>query len=168
MAKARGALLSFLLAAAGVGLAEPARGQLAATVQPGQFVGTWVGTQGWAIADPPPGARADQPVSLEIELVDGRLAGTMRPFLGGEDGATIVEAALIGNELHARAVVGRPRPAGTAARRSGQPGNWKDAIEIRYVFRLDGVDLAGTADVRMGEVPWLAFSYSLSRKRSRY
>ena len=44
----------------------------AATVSPQAFVGTWVGTQSWAIEKPPPGARPDQPVSLTIDLVDGR------------------------------------------------------------------------------------------------
>jgi len=35
-----------------------------ATVSPQVFVGTWVGTQRWAIANPPPGANPDQPVSI--------------------------------------------------------------------------------------------------------
>jgi hypothetical protein len=28
--------------------------------------------------------------------------------------------------------------------------------------------LKGTADVKMGDVPWLKFSYNLEKKRSRY
>jgi hypothetical protein len=36
------------------------------------------------------------------------------------------------------------------------------------VFRNDGVTMTGTADVRMGEVPWTKFKYDLGKKRSRY
>jgi hypothetical protein len=36
------------------------------------------------------------------------------------------------------------------------------------VLMVDGVSLKGKADVTMSEVPWLAFRYDLSRKRSRY
>jgi len=35
-----------------------------------RFVGTWVGTQAWAIPNPPPGANNEQPVTLELQLVD--------------------------------------------------------------------------------------------------
>ena len=128
-----------------------------------RFVGTWVGTQAWAINDPPPGANNDQPVTLELAVVDGKVTGTMRPFLGGDDGATITEATIVGDELRATAVVGRPRPAG---RRGGGPGN--GAIRIAFVFRNDGVKMTGTADVTMGDVPWTKFRYSLGKKRSRY
>ena len=123
-----------------------------------RFVGTWVGTQSWAIADPPPGSRQDQPVTLVIESVDGKLRGTMTPFLGGEDGATVVEAEIVGSELRAAAVAGRP----------GGRGGWKSPVRIAFVFRNEGLVLKGTADVRMGEVPWMKFSYDLSKKRSRY
>ena len=128
-----------------------------------RFEGTWVGTQGWAISNPPPGARQDQPVTLEIAVTDGRITGTMTPFLGGEDGATIVEATIVGEELHAKAVAGRPRPPG---RRGG--GGWKEPIAIAFVLRNDGVKMTGTADVKMGDVPWMKFSYDLGKKRSRY
>jgi hypothetical protein len=59
-------------------------------VQPARFEGTWVGTQAWALEKPPPGASQEQPVTLTLEVVDGKVTGTMTPFLGGEDGATIV------------------------------------------------------------------------------
>ena len=129
-----------------------------------RFLGTWVGTQAWAIKDPPPGASNDQPVTLELALTDGKLTGTMRPFLGGDDGATITEATIVGDELRATAVVGRPRPAG---RRGGGPGGG-NAIAIAFVFRNDGVKMTGTADVTMGDVPWTKFRYNLGKKRSRY
>lgn len=132
-----------------------------------RFVGTWVGTQAWAIANAPPGARDDQPVALTIELVDGRLTGTMRPFLGGDDGATFVEATIVGEELRATAVVGAPRPA-AGGRRGGGPPGWKEASTVRFTFSGDALTLRGTADVRLGEVPWLSFEYELSRQRSRY
>ena len=70
-----------------------------AAVSPQTFVGTWVGTQSWAIDSPPPGARQDQPVSLTIDLVDGKITGTMTPFMGGQDGATFVDVQIVGDEL---------------------------------------------------------------------
>ena len=131
-----------------------------------RFVGTWVGTQAWAIKDPPPGASNEQPVTLDLQLVDGKITGTMRPFLGGEDGATITETTIVGEELRATAVVGRPRPA-TAGRRGGGGGG-NSAIAIAFVFRNDALKMTGTADVKMGDVPWTKFKYDLSKKRSRY
>jgi hypothetical protein len=135
-----------------------------AAVPAARFVGTWVGTQGWAIPNPPPGANNEQPVTLELQLVDGKITGTMRPFLGGDDGATITEATIVGDELRATAVVGRPRP--NAGRGGGRGGN--SATRIAFVFRNDGVKMTGTADVRMGDVPWTTFKYELGKKRSRY
>jgi hypothetical protein len=126
-----------------------------------------VGTQAWAIPNPPPGANNDQPVTLDLQLVDGKITGTMRPFLGGEDGATITEATIVGEELRATAVVGRPRPAGAGRRGSGA-GAGNGAIRIGFVFKNDGLKLSGTADVQMGDVPWTKFSYKLEKKRSRY
>ena len=142
-----------------------AAGQTAPATSASRFVATWVGTQAWAIKDPPPGASNDQPVTLELTLVDGRIAGTMRPFLGGDDGATIIEATVVGDELRASAVVGRPRPS--AGRRGGGAGG-NSAIRIAFVFRNDGLRMTGTADVTMGGVPWTKFRYSLGKKRSRY
>jgi hypothetical protein len=159
----------------------------AATVSPQAFVGTWVGTQSWAIEKPPPAARPDQPVSLTIDLVDGKLFGTMTPFLGGDDGATFVEAAIVGDQLQASATAGKPRPAaqgrpaagdetppttpaapGRGGRRGGAPLGWKDQLKIQFAFKPDGVNLTGTADVMLGDVKWLKFNYDLSKKRSRY
>ena len=150
--------LLLLMAALALGQVQPA------AVPAARFVGTWVGTQAWAIPNPPPGANNEQPVTLELQLTDGRITGTMRPFLGGEDGATITEATIVGDELRATAVVGRPRP--NAGRGGGRGGN--NATRIAFVFRNDGVKMTGTADVRMGEVPWTKFKYDLGKKRSRY
>jgi hypothetical protein len=148
---------------------QAAAQQPAPTVQPIRFAGTWVGTQRWAIANPPPGSRQDQPVTLTLDVVDGRISGTMKPFLGGEDGATIVEATIVGDELRATALVGRPpTSAGRGAGRRSGPGNWKDPIRVAFTFKADGVNLVGSADVVMGDVPWMKFGYDLSKKRSRY
>jgi hypothetical protein len=167
---------SLLLLASIAGLAQ-APAPAAPAVR---FAGTWVGTQAWAIKDPPPGASNDQPVTLELAVVDGKVTGTMSPFLGGDDGATITEATIVGDELRATAVVGRPRPAGrrpsTGAQgapsgvegRGGGPAGGNSAISIAFVFRNDGVKMTGTADVKMGDVPWTKFRYSLGKKRSRY
>ena len=169
------AIFALILALATV----PVRAQSAA-VQPTRFAGTWVGTQAWAIANPPPGSRNDQPVTLTIDVVDGRVQGTMKPFFGGEDGATFVETTIVGDELHAKAVVGRPRqvaasgdePAPPAAARGGRRApqrNWKDAVDITFVFKGDGaVQMSGTGDVMLGDVKWMSFRYDLSKKRSRY
>ena len=157
-------LLACTLLAASLGAAILSGQESAA--QPARFAGTWVGTQAWALKNPPPGASQDQPVTLTIEVVDGKLTGTMIPFLGGEDGATIVDSTIVGDELRATAIVGRPRPQ-VAGRRGGGPG-WKDPIRVAFVFRNDGVNMSGTADVQMGDVPWLKFKYQLGKKRSRY
>jgi hypothetical protein len=140
--------------------------QTPAAVPAARFVGTWVGTQAWAISNPPPGANNEQPVTLELQLVDGRITGTMRPFLGGDEGATITASTIVGEELRATAVVGRPRP--TAGRRGGGAAGGTGGTRIAFVFRNDGVKMTGTADVRMGEVPWTKFKYELGKKRSRY
>jgi hypothetical protein len=154
----------------GFGICLAVQAELGAQTPPqavpaARFAGTWVGTQAWAISNPPPGASNDQPVTLQIDLVDGRITGTMRPFLGGDDGATITEATIVGDELRATAVVGRPRPA-VGGRGRGAAGN--SAIRIAFVFRHDGLKMTGTADVQMGEVPWTRFRYTLGKKRSRY
>lgn len=138
----------------------------AAAVPAARFAGTWVGTQAWAISNPPPGSSQDQPVTLEIQVVDGKITGMMKPFLGGEEGATFIDASIVGEELHATAVVGRPRPQ-VAGRRGGGAG-WKDPIRIAFVFKNNGVNMQGKADVQMGEVPWMTFSYDLGKKRARY
>src|SRR5687767_1854829 len=160
-------LLAFVLVAVlppvHAALQEPA-----AAVQPIRFAGTWVGTQAWAIDNPPPGARDDQPVTLTLDVVEGKVTGTLKPFLGGEDGATLVDAVIIGEELRATAIVGRARTGGGGRRGGGGPANWKDPIQVAFVFKTVGLDLTGTADVRMGTVPWMKFKYDLSKKRSRY
>ena len=178
------AVTLFLVELTGVGAQQAPQG-----AQPTRFAGTWVGTQSWAIADPPPGARPDQPVTLTIEVVDGKVTGTLKPFLGGEDGATIVDARVVDEELRATAVVGRPRPGAVALAppgveqattdsanpppggRGAAPRGWKDSVRIAFVFRnegLQGVNLVGTADVTMSEVPWMKFKYTLAKKRTRY
>ena len=160
-----GAFLGFGIWVLGFGIFATAQTPTPA-VPAARFVGTWVGTQAWAIKDPPPGANNEQPVTLDIQIVDGKITGTMRPFLGGEDGATITEATIVGEELRATAVVGRPRAANAGRRGGGAGGN--SAIGIAFVFRNDSLKMTGTADVKMGDVPWTKFRYALEKKRSRY
>lgn len=152
-------LLAVVLQGAPLGQQEPA--------QPSRFEGTWVGTQAWALENPPPGASSDQPVTLTLEVVEGKVVGTMVPFLGGEDGATIVDSVIVGDELRATALVGRPRTQ-AGGRRGGGPPGWKEPVRVAFVFRAAGLSINGTADVRMGDVPWLKFKYDLGKKRSRY
>ncbi len=155
---------------------------------PQAFVGTWVGTESWAIDNPPPGAPREQPVTIVIDVVDGKITGSMTPFLGGEDGATFVDGHVVGDELQGAAVFGRLQPGKGATvaqapviqdeeegprvvptgRNRGRP-SWKDATAIQFVFKNDGYNnLKGSADITMNGVKWLRFSYDLSKKRSRY
>jgi hypothetical protein len=124
---------------------------------PTQFVGTWVGTQTWAIDNPPANATTPQPVELNIELIDGKLVGAMTPFFGGGDGARFTDGRIEGDAFRAGAVMGR------------QTG-WKTSVKIDFDFKVTGDRnrLVGTADVLMGDVKWTTFKYDLSRKRSRY
>jgi hypothetical protein len=131
------------------------------------FVGTWVGTQTWAIDNPPPGVNEPQPVTLTIELVDGQLVGTLLPFMGGSDGATFTGGVIVGDQLQVIGSVGKPQLSSEVAGR-GRGRGWKESIQIRFVFRPDRNNLTGTADVLMNDVKWLKFKYDLGRKRSRY
>jgi hypothetical protein len=132
---------------------------------PAAFVGTWVGTQTWAIENPSPSAKEEQPIELKIDLVDGKLTGFMNPWFGGADGATFTQTTIEGDVLKATAVVGKPPAPGTR----GQRGNWKSSVKIFFHFRSDFKDsLSGTADVMMNDVKWLKFNYTLNKKRSRY
>jgi hypothetical protein len=124
---------------------------------PSQFIGTWVGTQSWAIETPPPNAKTPQPVELTIESVDGKLVGVMTPFFGGSDGARFTDSQITGEQLKTTAVMGRPT-------------GWKTTVRINFDFKSTGDRnaLIGTADVFMGDTKWTTFKYELSRKRSRY
>ncbi|MBI4519992.1 MAG: hypothetical protein HY701_04095 [Gemmatimonadetes bacterium] len=151
-----------LLAAASVPRAQQA-------VSPGIFVGTWVGVQQWLIDPLPPGAEEPQPVTLTIELVDGRLVGTLTPFFGGADGAGFVDAQIVGDHLRASGGMGTPRRTadGATFTRNLREG-WKQSVKILFDLKADKTELTGTADVLMGEVKWMRLGYELSRKRSRY
>jgi hypothetical protein len=151
-------VLLILCATACFGAAVPRAQTPEPAVPAARFVGTWVGTQAWAIANPPPGSRNDQPVTLVIENVDGKLRGTMTPFLGGEDGASFVDGQIVGSELRATATAGR---AGRAA------AGWAP-VRVAFSFTNDGLAMKGTAAVRMGDVPWMTYTYQLEKKRSRY
>jgi hypothetical protein len=182
---------SVSVAALALALLQAAPTPERATVSPQAFVGTWVGTQHWSIANPPPGVSTDQPVSLTIEVVDGKLTGTMTPFMGGDDGATFADGRIVGDELQMSAVFGHPPPlagvasGGTAAQalvtdeddgskrivptaRPQRGPTWKDTVKIQFAFTSDRLDLEGTGDVTMNDVTWLKFKYVLSKKRSRY
>ena len=130
----------------------------------------------------------DQPVSLTIDLVDGKLFGTMTPFLGGDDGATFVErgdcrqsvaGAGDGRQSHVRrqpdGVCRRRRSAGGAAaggrggRRAGAPLGWKEQSKIQFdVQARRRQPHRHGATCMLGDVKWLKFNYDLSKKRSRY
>jgi hypothetical protein len=138
---------------------------------PARFVGEWVGLQTWAIADPPPNARDPQPVEIKIESIDGRLVGTITPFMGGSDGASFVDAQIAGEELKANGLIGPPRLAAPQGGR-GQRGTtgWKGAVKLDFAFTATGNNnqLTGTVDVSMGDAKWMKFKYELNRKRGRY
>ena len=138
---------------------------VAQNASPSIFVGTWVGTQAWAVDNPSPSAKEEQPVELKIDLVGGQLVGFMSPWFGGSDGATFTQTTIEGDQLKATAVVGKPALPGAR----GQRGNWKSNVRIFFNFKSEFKDsLTGTADVMMNDVKWLKFTYNLSKKRSRY
>jgi hypothetical protein len=132
-------------------------------VSPSVFVGTWVGVQRWAIENKSPSAMRDQPVTLTIEQVNGKLVGKMDPFFGGSDGASFTDAKIVGEELQAAAIVGQPPAPG----QRGATG-WKGNTKILLNLRRSGNDMTGTADILLGDVKWLKFDYELGRQRSRY
>jgi hypothetical protein len=137
-------------------------------VSPLTFVGTWVGLQTVA-NNTSPGVQEGQTVTMTIEMVDGRLVGTLNPFFGGEDGARFVDAQIAGEELKASAVIGRAPAVAPAAGGGGRglPG-WKSDTRIQFTLRADRTHLKGTGDVELGGVKWMQYSYDLEKKRSRY
>ena len=119
-----------------------------------RFAGTWVGLQTWTVDNP--SAQEPQPVTLTLELTDGKLTGSMTPFLGSAQALAITDAQVVGNELHATANSGRSR------------NRWQRNVNVSFAFVQEAEELTGTANLTMGVVPWLELDYKLSRKRSRY
>jgi hypothetical protein len=132
------------------------------------FVGTWVGTQRWADDIKSPGPSEDQEVTLTIEEFNGKLVGTLVPFFGGSDGASFGNGDLAGDQLRATGKFGQPKPGEPVSESRNQPRNWKGQTAIHFAFDVDRNNLKGTAEVQLGGVKWLKFTYDLSRKRSRY
>jgi hypothetical protein len=141
----------------------PQSPQTVENVPASTFVGTWVGVQRWAIENKSPSAMRDQPVTITIEQVDGKLVGKMDPFFGGSDGASFTEATIVGDRLQVSAIVGQPRAPG----QRGATG-WKGNTKILLNLQRNGNDMTGTADILLGDVKWLKFDYELGRQRSRY
>ena len=143
-------------------------------VTPATFVGTWVGLQTVA-NNASPGVQEGQTVTMTIELVDGKLVGTLNPFFGGNDGARFVDVRIAGEELLASAVVGKapvagpPQPAAGGNAGGGRGGPvWKSDTSIQFTLRADRTRMKGTADVALGGVKWMQYDYDLEKKRSRY
>ena len=110
-----------------------------------------------------------QTVTMTIELVDGKLVGTLTPFFGGNDGARFVDVKIAGEELKASAVVGKAPVAGPPAQpRGGRGSRWKSDTSIQFTLRADRTHMKGTADVELGGVKWMQYNYDLEKKRSRY
>jgi hypothetical protein len=129
------------------------------------FAGTWVGLQTVA-NNTSPGVQEGQTVTMTIELVDGKLVGTLSPFFGGNDGAIFVDGQIVGEELKASATVGK-LPAAEGGGRGGGPA-WKGDTNIQLTLKADRTRMKGTADVRLGGVKWMQYNYDLEKKRSRY
>jgi hypothetical protein len=135
-------------------------------VSPATFAGTWVGLQTVA-NNTSPGVQEAQTVTMTIEIVDGKLVGTLIPFLGGNDGASFVDVQIVGEELKASAMVGKPAAAGGAEGRGAGPG-WKGDTKIQFTLKADRTRMKGTGDVALGGVKWMQYNYDLEKKRSRY
>ena len=135
-------------------------------VSQGTFVGTWVGQQ-TVTGNTSPGVQEAQTVTMTIDVVDGNLVGTLMPFLGGNDGATFVDVQIVGEELKASAIVGKPRGAADAGDRGVGPA-WKTDTKIQFTLKADRTRMKGTGDVALGGVKWMQSNYDLEKKRSRY
>ena len=162
--------LTGVFLAMGVCLAFALPQSVTPDASPTRFVGEWVGLQSWAIADAPVNAREPQPVEIKIESVDGRLVGTLTPFMGCSDGASFVDATIAGEELKATGAMGPPRLAAQGARGQRGATGWKAPVKLDFSFTAGGNNnqLTGFVDVWMGSARWTKFKYELSRKRSRY
>jgi hypothetical protein len=135
-------------------------------VSPATFAGTWVGLQTVA-NNTSPGVQEAQTVTLTIEIVEGKLVGTLTPFFGGNDGATFVAVQIVGEELQASAIVGKSPAAGGADGRGTGP-TWKSDTKIQFTLKADRTRMKGTADVELSGVKWMQYTYDLEKKRSRY
>jgi hypothetical protein len=133
-------------------------------VSPATFVGTWVGLQTVA-NNTSPGVQQGQTVTMTIELVDGKLIGTLTPFFGGADGASFADVEIAGEELKASAVVGKLAAAGGGDTRGA---GWKGETKIQFTLKADRTRMKGTADVQLSGVKWMQYNYDLEKKRSRY
>ena len=135
-------------------------------VSPATFAGTWVGRQTVA-NNTSPGVQEAQTVTMTIDLVDGKLAGTLTPFFGGDDGVSFVDVEIVGEELKVSAIVGKPRGSPGGEGRGAAPG-WKSDTKIRFTLKADRTRMKGTADVELSGVKWMQYNYDLEKKRSRY
>jgi hypothetical protein len=94
---------------------------------------------------------------LTIGTLNGKINGLMTPFLGSAEGATFADGRIVGNQLRANAMIGAPKS-------TRDPYDWKDSVEIAFVFTLEGNELAGTANLILNETPWLKLEYRLNRQ----
>jgi hypothetical protein len=161
-----GSALVVVIVASGSLSGQEDRAQRTVTLE--SFVGTWVGTQRWADDIKSPGPSEDQEVTLTIEEFNGKLVGTLTPFFGGSDGASFGNGDLAGDQLRATGKFGQPKPGEPVSESRNQPRNWKGQTAIQFAFDVDRNNLKGTAEIQLGGVKWLKFTYDLSRKRSRY
>jgi len=136
-------------------------------VSQGTFVGTWVGLQTVA-NNTSPGVQQPQTVTMTIDIVDGNLTGTLTPFFGGSDGATFVDVKIVGEELRASAIVGKPAAPGGAGGRGAGPASWKGDTKIQFTLKADRTRMKGTGEVALSGVKWMQYDYDLEKKRSRY
>jgi len=113
-----------------------------------------------------PGVQEGQTVTMTIEIVDGRLVGRLTPFFGGDDGASFVDVHIVGEELRASAVVGKPPAVEPGGRGAGPL--WKIDTKILFALRADRTRMKGTGDVQLDGVKWMQYNYDLEKKRSRY
>ncbi|HEX4999127.1 MAG TPA: hypothetical protein VFY29_12940 [Terriglobia bacterium] len=121
-----------------------------------RFTGAWIGAQNWKTDTPSPYAREGQNVSVLIGNVGNELGGTMTPFLGFAEGVRFTDVRISGNQLRATGVIRPPQSP-------PNPDEWKDSVLATFVFTIDKGELVGTANLTMGNVPWLRLEYRLRR-----
>jgi hypothetical protein len=135
-------------------------------VSPATFAGTWVGLK--QVANNTLTRRTEaQTVTLTIEVVDGKLVGTLTPFLAATTAPRSSTTEIVGEELRASAIVGKPpRCRRRRGKRAGS--SWKSDTRIRFTLKADRTRMKGAADVELSGVKWMQYNYDLEKKRSRY
>jgi len=118
------------------------------------FAGEWVGLQTWTVENPSAGE--PQTVTVRFVMSESGLTGAMTPVLGAAESVPLTDIQIEGDDLSASFDF------------SGVRNRWQRAVTGTISFTRDADRMSGTANLAMGDVPWLNFEYQLNRKQARY